>query len=128
MLQVPGDLPLLQSGDVDALVASHDPAPAVTIAPSRDHRGSNAVLCSPPDVLPLRFGEDSFVPHLARALSLGVQPRIRQCEGFGFDVDTPSDLLALLEPRSRQPGRHTCSYLRDSGLLAGRVAAASPRK
>jgi 2-phospho-L-lactate guanylyltransferase len=95
MLQVPGDLPLLAAGDVDALLAVHGAAPAVTIAPSRDRKGSNAVACSPADLLPLRFGEDSFYPHLQRARELGVDPCIVQREGFALDVDTPEDLAAL---------------------------------
>lgn len=95
MLQVPGDLPLLRAADVDALLATHGAAPAVTIAPSRDRQGSNAVACSPADLLPLRFGEDSFYPHLQRALELGVAPCIVQRDGFALDVDTPEDLAAL---------------------------------
>ena len=96
MLQVPGDLPLLAARDVDALLAAHGPAPAVTIAPSRDEQGSNAVACSPADLLPLRFGDDSYFPHLARARALGVEPVVVRREGFALDVDTPQDLQALM--------------------------------
>jgi len=96
MLQVPGDLPLLATHDVDALLAVHGRAPAVTIAPSRDEQGSNAVACSPADLLPLRFGDDSYFPHLARARALGVEPAIVRRDGFALDVDTPDDLQALV--------------------------------
>lgn len=96
MLQVPGDLPLLQATDVNALLAEHGEAPCVTIAPSRDALGSNAVACSPADFLPLRFGHDSYVPHLERARALGVEPVIVKREGFALDMDTPGDLEALL--------------------------------
>jgi 2-phospho-L-lactate guanylyltransferase len=96
MLQVPGDLPLLCASDVDALLEVHGPAPFVTIAPSRDERGSNGVACSPADLLPLRFGDDSFHPHVARARSLGVEPAIVRRDGFALDVDTAEDLAALL--------------------------------
>lgn len=120
MLQVPGDLPLLRGEDVDALIETHAGHRAVTIAPSRDRQGSNGVLCSPPDLLPLRFGEDSFIPHIARALSLDVQPRVLECPGFAFDVDTPEDLLAVNEESARHPlGQHTRRYLESSGLLPG---------
>jgi 2-phospho-L-lactate guanylyltransferase len=118
MLQVPGDLPLLRGQDVDALIAAHAPGRAVTVAPSRDRQGSNGVLCSPPDLLPLRFGEDSFIPHLARSLALGVQPRVLECAGFAFDVDTPEDLRAALEQARVQPmGRNTAHYLEHAGVL-----------
>ena len=96
MLQVPGDLPLLAAADIDALLAQHGAAPAVTIAPSRDELGSNALACSPADLLPLRFGDDSYFPHLARARDIGVEPRIIHRDGFALDLDTPEDLSALL--------------------------------
>lgn len=103
MLQVPGDLPLLASTDIDALLEQHGEAPSVTIAPSRDERGSNALACSPAQLLPLRFGDDSYFPHLARARELGVEPRIVRRDGFALDVDTPDDLSALLARPERTP-------------------------
>ena len=96
LLQVPGDIPRVTSGEIEAVIAVHAPAPAVTIAPSRDHRGSNAVLCSPPDVLPFRFGDDSFHPHLAAARALGIEPTVVERPGIGLDIDTPDDLEAFL--------------------------------
>ena len=96
LLQVPGDIPRVTSGEIEAVVAAHAPAPAVTIAPSRDHRGSNAVLCSPPDVFPFRFGDDSFHPHLAAARAMGIEPTVVERAGIGLDIDTPDDLEAFL--------------------------------
>jgi len=113
MLQVPGDLPLLSASDIDALIDVHGDAPAVTIAPSRDKLGSNGVACSPPDFLPLRFGDDSFFPHLQRARDLGVEPRIVEREGFALDVDTPDDLKVFLaSPSTIRAYR----YLIESGI------------
>ena len=96
LLQVPGDIPRVTAGDIGAVLAAHAAAPAVTIAPSRDHHGSNAVLCSPPDVFPFRFGDDSFHPHLAAARALGIEPAIVERAGIGLDIDTPADLEAFL--------------------------------
>jgi len=118
MLQIPGDLPLLAARDVDALLAEHGRAPAVTIAPSRDEQGSNAVACSPPDLLPLRFGAYSYFPHLARARALGVEPVVVRREGFALDVDTPQDLEALLAV----PGKTRAHvYLEEIGFRRGEV-------
>ena len=96
LLQVPGDIPGVTSGEIEAVIAAHTPAPAVTIAPSRDHRGSNAVLCSPPDVFPFRFGDDSYHPHLAAARAIGIEPTVVERPGIGLDIDTPGDLEAFL--------------------------------
>jgi 2-phospho-L-lactate guanylyltransferase len=113
MLQLPADIPLVRPEHVAALLQAHGPAPAVTLAPSRDRRGSNAVACSPPDLLPLRFGADSFLPHLQRARALGIQPQILARPGLALDVDTPDDLAAFLAVPS--PTR-AYAYLAESGI------------
>lgn len=119
MLQLPADIPLVTPEDIAALLEIHGEAPAVTLAPSRDQRGSNAVACSPADLLPLRFGEDSFLPHLRRARALGVEPRIVKRRGLALDVDAPDDLAAFLAGPS---ATRTYAYLADSGI-AERVLA-----
>ena len=96
LLQVPGDIPRVTSDEIEAVIAAHAPAPAVTIAPSRDFRGSNAMLCSPPDVFPFRFGDDSFYPHLAAARAIAIEPTVIELPGIGLDIDTPDDLEAFL--------------------------------
>jgi 2-phospho-L-lactate guanylyltransferase len=95
ILTVPGDIPLVTAAEIASLIAAHQPAPAFTIAPSRDERGSNAVICSPPDAVPLRFGEDSFFPHLRAAETLGIRPTVLRLPGIALDVDTPEDLAAF---------------------------------
>ena len=105
MLTVPGDIPLVTPAEISQLVAAHRPAPAFTIAPSRDERGSNAIICSPPDVVPLRFGEDSFFPHLRAAEACGIDPTVLRLPGIALDVDTPEDLAAFMLVPSR-PARH----------------------
>ncbi len=95
MLTVPGDIPLVTAAEITQLLAAHRPAPAFTIAPSRDERGSNAIICSPPNAVPLRFGEDSFFPHLRAAAACGICPTVLRLPGIALDVDTPEDLAAL---------------------------------
>ena len=67
MMTMPGDIPRLSSAEIAATLAAHRPAPAFTIVPAHDDLGSNTIICSPPDAVPLRFGEDSFYPHLDAA-------------------------------------------------------------
>ena len=114
MLAVPADIPLVRSEDIDALLSAHPPAPSVTIAPARDDLGSNAVACSPPEVLPFRFGENSFHPHLARARALGIEPGVVRRPRLALDIDTPADLRAFAAAPS--PTR-AYRYLEESGIL-----------
>jgi len=121
MLEVPGDIPLVEAGDIRQLIAAHGSVPdrtlgstlgstlggsrAFTIAPARDQRGSNAVLCSPADAVPLRFGENSFFPHLAAARACGIEPKVLQLPHIALDIDTPDELALFLAAPSRTRAR-----------------------
>ena len=96
MLTLPGDIPLVTPDEIRQLLAAHAQQPAFTIVPSRDARGSNAIICSPPDAVPLRFGEDSFFPHLAAAEACGIRPTVLRLPGIALDLDTPQDLAAFV--------------------------------
>jgi len=101
LLVLPGDIPLVEAADIRQLVRTHlmaagGNAPAFTIVPARDRRGSNAVLCSPPQAVPLRFGENSFFPHLAVARARGIEPAVVELAHIALDIDTPDDLALFL--------------------------------
>jgi 2-phospho-L-lactate guanylyltransferase len=96
MLTVPSDIPRVTAAEIAAVIEARRPAPSLTIVPAHDERGSNAVLCSPPLVMPLRFGDDSFIPHLAAARAIGIEPTILKLPGIGLDIDQPLDVEALL--------------------------------
>ena len=97
LLTVPGDIPRVTVAEISAVIEARGTAPSVTIVPAHDERGSNAVLCSPPLVMPLRFGDDSFIPHLAAARSSGIEPTVLKLRGIALDIDQPDDVHALLE-------------------------------
>lgn len=114
MLTVPGDIPRVTAAEIAAVVEARKPAPSLTIVPAHDERGSNAVLCSPPLVMPLRFGDDSFLPHLAAARALGVEATIVKLPGIALDIDQPEDVHALLRAMPEMATRAT-SLLRGVG-------------
>ena len=97
MLTIPGDVPLVSAADIARLVAARSAEPAFTIVPARDERGSNAILCSPADRVPLRFGNDSFFPHLAAARRCGVEPTIVRSDAIALDIDEPADLARFMQ-------------------------------
>ncbi len=122
MMTLPGDIPRLSPAEIAATLAAHKPAPAFTIVPAHDDLGSNTILCSPPDAVPLRFGDDSFYPHLDAARGRGIDPLVIRQPGIGMDIDHPVDLVAFLKLSPAVPTR-TLAFLEQSGV-AGRLLAA----
>lgn len=92
ILTLPGDIPLLTAADVQAIVAPPDPAVPVVLVPNRDDLGTNAVVLSPPDCLPLAFGHDSFQRHLLLATERQLGVEIRRLPRVALDIDEPGDL------------------------------------
>ena len=119
MLTVPGDIPRVTASEIAAVIAARRLAPSLTIVPAHDERGSNAVLCSPPLVMPLHFGDDSFLPHLAAAGAVGIEPTILRLPGIALDIDQPLDMQALLRAEPRMPTRAV--------RLLEALASAAPR-
>ena len=115
MLTLPGDIPLVTAEEIGLVVAEHRPAPAFTIVPSHDEGGSNAILMSPPDAVPLRFGVDSFFPHLRAAEAQGIRPTVLHLPGIALDIDNPEDLAAFA--RQSAPSR-TRAFLAENAMLA----------
>ncbi|RAI40739.1 2-phospho-L-lactate guanylyltransferase [Rhodoplanes roseus] len=120
MITLPGDLPLLAPADVSRVIAAHRAAPAFTIAPARDLQGSNAIVMSPADAVPLRFGADSFYPHLDAARRQGIEPTVVEVPGIGFDIDEPHDLAAFLGRNARTRAGRLVADL--GAALAARLA------
>jgi len=100
MLTLPGDIPLVTPAEIAGVLAAHPPAPAFTIVPSHDERGSNAIACSPPDAVPLRFGENSFFPHLRAAEACGIRPNVVRLPGIALDIDNPEDVVSFMRTPS----------------------------
>ena len=91
LLAISADLPRLTADDLHAMLA--EPA-AVTIAPDRQGKGTNALLTTPAACIPYCFGENSFALHCAEAARKNLTPRIISRSGLAFDLDTPEDLRA----------------------------------
>ena len=97
MLALPGDIPLVTPAEIEAVLASRGEAPCCTLVPAHDHRGTNAVLLSPPDAMALQFGGDSFGPHVATANRLGLIVTSLALPGIALDIDDPEDVQRFLD-------------------------------
>jgi 2-phospho-L-lactate guanylyltransferase len=120
VLVIPGDIPLIESGELEAIYAAAPPAGTVLV-PSHDGRGTNAALRKPASLFPLRFGNDSFVPHRAAATATGLPVVVLTLSGIALDVDTPQDLAALVAaPGARRSQRLAREWKLDERLAAAR--------
>jgi 2-phospho-L-lactate/phosphoenolpyruvate guanylyltransferase len=93
-LVVPADIPLIDSSELQKIVDSAPPFGALLV-PDAAGRGTNAAWRSPSDLFPLRFGNDSFLPHLAAAKATGLPCVVLELPGIARDVDRPEDLREL---------------------------------
>lgn len=118
-LVLPGDMPLLTGAELEAIYAAA-PAQGVVLVPSADKRGSNAVLRRPADLIPLRFGNDSFLPHCKAAHATGKPVVVLELDGIGLDIDTPTDLATLLS----FPTRSRAQLLLERWNIADRLTHA----
>jgi 2-phospho-L-lactate/phosphoenolpyruvate guanylyltransferase len=131
VLLVPGDTPLIDPDEVDALLdrTAADRIAAGIVA-DRHGTGTNALVLAPPDALVPSFGPNSLARHVARAEETGVAYRLEEVPSLAHDVDTPDDLAALrtsLDGARRGAGRTrgAITQLERSGALAA-IAPPAP--
>ncbi|MBV9248668.1 MAG: 2-phospho-L-lactate guanylyltransferase [Acetobacteraceae bacterium] len=115
MLAMPGDIPRVTTREINAVLAARGKGRSFTIVPARDEQGSNAVLCAPPLAVPLRFGDDSYFPHLDAARRQGIEPKVVRLPGIGLDIDRSADVRAFLAARPRMATR-TLRLLEAAGV------------
>ena len=115
-LVIPADIPLIESGELEKIVESAPPEGAVLV-PDAAGRGTNAALRAPADLFPLRFGHDSFLPHLTAAKATGLPCVVLNLPGIALDVDRPEDLQEL----AAAGGEHRSQKLVRSWNLVAQV-------
>ena len=93
-LVIPGDIPLLENADVQTILLNA-PNRGSVLVPSADKRGTNAVFRQPSSLFPLRFGSDSFLPHLNAAVATDSTCVVLSLPRIALDIDTPDDLRQL---------------------------------
>jgi len=91
---VPGDIPLMTADELHAVLDAA-PAEGAVFVPAYDRRGSNCILRRPASIIPLRFGNDSFLPHCEAMKRTGREVVILEMPGIGLDIDNPHELDML---------------------------------
>ena len=104
-LVIPGDIPLVQPAELEKIMGAA-PNEGSVLVPAADGRGTNAAWRSPAGLFPLRFGNDSFKPHLAAARATHKPCVVLSLPGIALDVDNPSDLRQLAEAPGETRSQH----------------------
>jgi len=94
-LVIPGDIPLVRASELQHVLEA-SPTEGSVLVPSAEGRGTNAALRRPAGLFPLRFGNDSFKPHLAAARAAQKPCVVLSLPGIALDIDNPSDLRGLV--------------------------------
>lgn len=95
-LVIPGDIPLINASELEKILEAA-PGEGSVLVPAADGRGTNAAWRRPAGLFPLRFGNDSFKPHLTAARATQKQCVVLSLPGIALDIDNPSDLRQLAE-------------------------------
>lgn len=96
VLRLPLDLPLIQTEDIEAILAADtQPAPSCVIVSSRDGTGTNAILRRPATLFASQFGSGSLAKHLRSAAATQAECRLLTLPRIALDVDEANDLMAL---------------------------------
>ncbi|MBA59736.1 MAG: 2-phospho-L-lactate guanylyltransferase [Gammaproteobacteria bacterium] len=130
MLFLPGDVPLVGIEELEVVLEGFGQSekPELVIVPAKDMGGTNCMAISPPSAIDFKFGEDSYKKHLDSARSMEIEPQTLRLPGIGLDIDTPADLMQLLDIYEKEMGGgseyYTLRYLVSSGI-AERLAMVS---
>jgi 2-phospho-L-lactate guanylyltransferase (CobY/MobA/RfbA family) len=117
ILVVPSDVPLITTVDIDFIFSYRGEfqtcsfnekgkaettsyPPSVILVPSLDRKGTNAFLRSPPDIIPSRFGYDSFQAHIAEAEKQKTPYQVYELPSVMLDIDFPEDIRRFLSKES----------------------------
>jgi 2-phospho-L-lactate guanylyltransferase len=95
-LVIPADIPLISASELEQILEAA-PVEGSVLVPAADGRGTNAAWRRPADLFPLRFGNDSFKPHLAAARATQKPCVVLSLPSIALDIDNPSDLRQLAE-------------------------------
>ena len=91
LLVLPADIPLVAPTDLNRILNLGKKA-SMVISPSKNGKGTNALLLAPPNVTPTFYGPDSFQRHIKEALKLKISFRRYWSPRIALDIDTVEDL------------------------------------
>jgi 2-phospho-L-lactate guanylyltransferase len=98
MMIIHSDLPLLTERDITRFLARSSGC-EVAVVPCKENSGTNALLLTRPNALPLSFGKESFEKHVSYARRKKLRYKVVRLTGIQFDIDKPEDLRQFMHRR-----------------------------
>lgn len=112
VLILPADIPLVTPMDIGDILSLGERA-AVVLSPSRNGEGTNALLLTPPNVIPPCYGPDSFQKHIKEALKRGIKIQTLKSMRIALDIDTIQDLIDFASLNTEKTHAHR--FLKEIG-------------
>ncbi len=113
VLIIPSDIPMIKPEDLEFLINQMERR-CIVISPSKDWKGTNALLMNPPSAVPPLFGEESFKRHREKAFSRGLKVKTCYLPRVALDIDTEKDLQEFFSLRT---DTYTQKYLSTNTLV-----------
>jgi len=112
-LILPADIPLVTPLDLNRILTKKGNS-GIVISPSRNGKGTNALLLAPPNVIPTFYGPHSFRRHMEAALKRGIKIHVLRSSRVALDVDTAEDLITFLSSKAKKT--YSYNFLMEKGV------------
>lgn len=101
VLILPADIPLISVKDLDKIYCLGEKA-SMIITPSRDEKGTNALLLKPPKIISTFYGPLSFKKHIQEAKRFDIKFFCYRSPRIALDIDTVNDLQYFVSLKVKQ--------------------------
>ena len=90
-LLIPADIAQLDVQEITELLSVSRANQSVVISPATDD-GTNALITTPPNVIPFLYGTNSSLAHQRVALMKAIECTVVNLPKLALDIDTPDDI------------------------------------
>jgi 2-phospho-L-lactate guanylyltransferase len=95
LLVVLADVPAVTRTEIESVLNALPGDQGLAICPSRAG-GTSALALRPPDIIPFRFGPNSFDAHMEEASARELAATVLDIDSLARDIDEPDDLYHLM--------------------------------
>ncbi len=117
VLIIPSDIPLVAPEDINKIVDLGSDEKSVVLSSSQNG-GTNVLFRRPPNLIPARFGPDSFKRHIEEAYTKSVNPKTYCSPRINKDIDSAEDLKEFFAFQSNTKSWRFLQRARPDGRVA----------